>query len=234
VWLAICDPADAAGRWAVAGLRRRGLPIELIAPDEVFLGVRLVHRVTRAGSQLALETRSGLIVRGDALRGVLNRMLTVPAGAVAAVAPGDRAYVAEELEAAVTSWMAGLACPVLNRPSPGLLFGRSYPAARWRQLGAAVGLPTAPWRFVTNEQPEPPAQEAHTTAVIGDDVIDPPEPELALAARELVRRAGLGVAGLSFGAAAGGWQLLDATSLPDLRRHGDSGLAALERALTLA
>jgi hypothetical protein len=231
VWLAICGPDDVAGRWAVAELRRSGLAIELVEPSDVVREARLVHRVDGAGAQVELVTRTGLSLRGDELRGVLNRLTGVPPDSVDGLAAADRDYVAEEQAAAVASWLAGLPCPVLNRPLPGMLCGRWYRPARWRRLAAAVGLPAADWQLSTLEPWLEPVAARWTTTVIGDEVIASPAAALEGACRELVGRAGLGLAGLSFGATDDGWRLLDVTPLPDLRAGGQAAVRALAAAL---
>lgn len=219
--------------WAAAGLRRMGLaPVEVVLPDELALDARLVHHVGTDGASVELRLRRGLTVRAEDLRGVLNRMVGVPQAALGPLAPIDRDYVAEELQAALVSWLAGLACPVLNRPTPGFLCGPWRPPSGWRWLAARVGLPARPWRLASWDEPEPPdPAERRVALVVAGEVAGPVPDGLAPGCVALAEAAGATLLGVVFASGAdGAWRVDDATPLPELRHGGRGALEALLRA----
>lgn len=234
MWLALCEPHDEACLWAVAGLRRLGLaPIEVVLPDELVIDARLIHRIASDGRAVVeLTTRRGLVIETPAVWGVLNRMGGAPAGAGERVRPADRDYVFDEVSAAIGSWLASLACPVLNRPSPPLLIGPWKSPARWRALAADVGLPTLPLHIGSLNGAETRIRaERRTVIVVGEDVAGAVPADLETGCRELARAAGAGILGISLACASGRWVVEDATPLPDLRHGGRDLLASLRRAL---
>jgi hypothetical protein len=235
VWLALCEPHDEAGLWAVAGLRHLGVePLEIVLPDELAIGAGLVHRIDAGGAaSVELVTRRGVRIRSGEVRGVLNRLTGVPEGALDRLEAGDRDYVAEELTAALASWLGCLPCPVLNRPSPALLCGPWRWPAQWRWLAAHVGLPARAWRLASWDEPEPPEPaERVTVVVVGEEVTGAVPDELAAGCRALARAAGAALLGITLARDPGGeWGLEDATPLPDLRHGGRPALEALRRDL---
>ncbi len=235
MWLAICEPHDEAAIWAVAGLRHLGVaPLEILLPDELVVGARLVHRLDRRGqASVELVTRRGVAVRSGEVRGVINRMTGVPQAALASLGATDRDYVAEEITAALASWLASLPCPVLNRPSPALLCGPWRWPAQWRWLAARVGLPAREWsRASWDDSPAPEPVERAAAVVIGDEVTGSVPDELAAGCRALAHAAGVTLLGVTVARDPGGeWALEDASPLPDLRHGGRLALDALRRAL---
>jgi hypothetical protein len=64
--------------------------------------------------------------------------------------PVDHAYMHAETQAALLAWLAGLPCPVVNRPSAALWYRPHMPMLAWRPLLRQADLPTAETLF-TNE-----------------------------------------------------------------------------------
>lgn len=234
MWLAVCEPHDEAGLWAVAGLRHLGVaPLEVVLPDELVAGARLVHRVGRDGASVELELGRGVTVGGDEVRGVLNRMVGVPPAQLERLRPPDRRYVQEEVVATLVSWLSALPCPVLNRPTPALLCGPWMAPAQWRSLASRAGLPARPWRLASWDEPAPdePAERA-VALVVGDEMTGEVPDAYAAGAVALAHAAGTGLLGVTFARdPEGAWAFEEATPLPDLRRGGRPALEALRRAL---
>jgi hypothetical protein len=96
-------------------------------------------------SQLVLDDDSveiaGVLVRGTAW--------VDPAG----WAPEDHAYMQAEMLAATLAWLAGLPCPIINRPSAALWYRRRDPLIAWRPLLRRCGLPV-PDQLITNDPAE--------------------------------------------------------------------------------
>ena len=232
MWLVVCEPDDEPALWAAAGLRRLGVtPLEVVLPVELAVGSRFVHQLDGDGARLELELRSGVTLRASELRGVLNRVLRIPAPD--ALRPIDRDYVAEELTAAVSACLAALPCPVLNRPTPTLLCGPWRPAAHWRWLAARAGLPAMPWRLASWDEPDPPAPaERRHVVVVGGEVAGPVPDRLDEGCVALARAGEAELLGVTFGRdESGDWRVEDATPLPDLRFGSAACIDALSRAL---
>lgn len=75
-----------------------------------------------------------------ALRGVLVRRPAVVAEELPWIAAEDRQYVATEINAFLVAWLASLACPVLNRPTPTSLCGPAWSQTYWQVAAARAGV----------------------------------------------------------------------------------------------
>jgi len=65
-------------------------------------------------------------------------------------APEDHAYMQAEMLAATLAWLAGLQCPVVNRPSAALWYRDRASLLTWRRALRRCGL-TTPEQVVTND-----------------------------------------------------------------------------------
>lgn len=65
-------------------------------------------------------------------------------------APDDHAYMQAEVLAATLAWLAGLPCPVINRPSAALWYRGRAPLLTWRPMLRRSGL-RAPDQVITND-----------------------------------------------------------------------------------
>jgi hypothetical protein len=68
-------------------------------------------------------------------------------------APADHAYMQAELRAVMLAWLAGLACPVINRPNAAHWYGVGAPILAWRRLLHRSGL-QLPRLMVTSDLDE--------------------------------------------------------------------------------
>jgi hypothetical protein len=125
-----------------ARLRARGLPAEIVAsplaPPARFewrLDDELTSRLDLDGDPTEV---AGVLVRGTAW--------VDPAG----WAPEDHAYVQAEMLAATLAWLAGLQCPVVNRPSAELWYRGRASLLTWRPLLRRCGL-LVPDQLITND-----------------------------------------------------------------------------------
>jgi hypothetical protein len=129
---------------------RRGGGVLVVAPAQLGLARRWVHRVAPDG------TATGEVVLGDGTRlgdadiaCVLNRAEVVPVPRFAAATAKDRDFAAMELHALVASWLAGLGGRVVDPPAgsgPGQVRSRR----QWLALAHEVGLPVATSALATS------------------------------------------------------------------------------------
>lgn len=233
MWLAVCDASDEPGLWSIAGLRRLGLePLEVLLPEQLVTGTLVTYRIGTAGSRARLELRDGRVIRSDDLRGVLNRLPGLPAGPWAGLQPGDREYVAEELNAMLAGLLCSLSCPVLNPPDPTSLGGPTRTTAEWRVLAASVGLRARSMRVTSWLEPEAPQPSRRVAAaVVGARVFGVPA-EIQAPCRALAASVRAPLLGLIFTVGEDErWLFECAFAQPDLRSAGEPALAALAEAL---
>ena len=78
MWLVLCDASDAPAVWVYQEMRSRGIaPLELVTAGDLALADYWEHRI--AGGGPASDFRVGnLDIDCAQLRGVLNRLYTVP------------------------------------------------------------------------------------------------------------------------------------------------------------
>jgi hypothetical protein len=232
--LLLCEPRDSSATWLVNGLAARDAPLEMVTAAELLRAKRWEHRLGRMGAELEVELSDGRSFKSDALRVVINRIMGVPLDLVA-VSPADRGYAHQELQAFWLSWLQGLPCPVLNRPTALGLSGVWLGDAEWALRASRAGLPTAPVQL-TSAPPGPsePVEDAVAVLVAAGAVFGPPSAAaLAEECRALaaaveadlleVRLRRLGPAGSNDVCFAG------ATTLPDLRQGGVALLTHLAR-----
>lgn len=129
-----------------ARLEARGLPARIVAAP-LTSPAQLTWRLDAGGLASSLYSD----VPDTAITGVLVRDTgwLEPAGWDAA----DHAYMQAELRAVTLAWLAGLACPVVNRPDAALWYRAGAPLLAWRALLRRCGLPL-PEVVVTSDPAE--------------------------------------------------------------------------------
>lgn len=227
MFLVLCERGDVAAMWAARGLRARGLaPVEIVSGDEIGCALRIEHRVGAAGVSTELRLPRGLVIGSASTAGILNR-LVVPPMVARAAAPADIEYARQEVLALTLSWLHGMPCPVLGRPTAQGLCGPWLRRSEWIALAGRVGFATMPYRRSSLDQPDEAwagpdlagsplrtllcavdGDRAGTTAAaVGAPV------EIADAAVRLTRLVGATLLGIDL---AVGWTFAGASPMPDL------------------
>lgn len=242
MWLVLCHSSDLPALWAHQGLKARGLdPIELVSAEVLASSLRWEHRVGRHGATLAIKLADGREISGQNLRGVLNRLLTVPVHLWQSAVEADRDYVTQELSAFYMSWLYSLPCPVINRPTPLGLAGQWRSEAEWVLLAGQAGLLALPYerRSAASTAEEggfkldfrPAAR--HTILTVAGGAVGSPAPskivEGCVRLAELAKTELLGVQFVE--QPDGGWYFAGSTPYPDLTLGGAPLLEALAHAL---
>jgi len=129
-----------------AGLEARGLPVRIVAAP-LAPPAQIKWRLDASGLASSLYPDAP----DAAISGILVRDIgwLEPAGWDAA----DHAYMQAELRAVTLAWLAGLACPVINRPNAALWYRAGAPLIAWRALLRGSGLPL-PEVVVTSDPAE--------------------------------------------------------------------------------
>ncbi len=245
MWLVLCHTTDLHALWAHQGLKARGLdPIELVSAEALASSLRWEHRLGNFGASVTITLADGREVSSQKLRGVLNRLLTVPIHLWQSAVEAERDYVTQELSAFYLSWLYSLPCPVINRPTPLGLSGQWRRDAEWVLLANQAGLPTPPY---VHRSAASPAEEGgfnleflpaarHNVLVVAGRAVGSPAPskvlEGCLHLSELAKTELLGVQFVETPDVA--WLFAGATPYPDLTLGGAPLLEALARGFTAA
>jgi hypothetical protein len=242
MWLVLYDSTDQAALWAVKGLRARGFePLAWVSPEGLAGSRYWEHRVNSTGADIAITLADGRRLESKAVRGVLNRLVTVPYEPLRHVEPEDREYASQELTAFFLSWLHALPCPVLNRATPQGLSGAWRHRSEWVWLAAKAGLPTPRYRQSSSED-NGEVRDAGVTSltsavatvlVVGRHVFgENASSSILSGCRSLSQLTGAQLLGIEFTVdSAGAWTFCGATPMPDLRLGGEALLDTLALAL---
>ena len=211
MWLLFCDRSDRSALWAYGRLRARGLPLELVTTDMLGYALGWEHRLSSADVTIRIELADGRTIEGED-RGVLNRVAAVPAGLAAGAAAADREYALQELHAFWLSWLNGLRCPVLNRPTPLGLDGPWLDRTEWLVLAERAGLVTAPYLSSSGADNQ---FVGRYVLVVERVMVGVAPPEVVAGCRGLAALAGTALLGVEF-SSDGAWTFVNATPHPDL------------------
>jgi hypothetical protein len=102
---------------------------------------RWEHRGAK-GVTIDITQADGRRLHNDTIRGVLNRLVSVPYAPLLLAHPADREYASQEHTAFFVSRLYALSLPVINRPTPQGLAGQWRHRSEWLWLAAHAGLPT--------------------------------------------------------------------------------------------
>ena len=244
MWLVLSTITDPSAEWVTEGLRARGLtPLEWVNDEALAAAPRWEHRLGAAGTNIEIVLADGLHLRNHLIRGVLNRLVSVPIAALQPARSVDRDYAVQEFSAFFLSWLHALPSPLINRPVPLGLCGAWRHISEWVWLAAQAGLPTSPYRQGSDDVRDecgeqgrlvPPETPVQKVIVIGKEIVGAPFPAmLQEGCRRLARLAGVELLGIDFTMdATGSWNFAGATPWPDLRLGGEALLDALASILS--
>lgn len=216
VFLVIARPGDVSAESLVSGWGP--LAAAMVVPADLSKsGWHLDPQVALGSQAVVMGERVG----EAHIEGVVTLITGLCAEDLPHVSVTDRAYVAAEMSAFLWSFLAGLRCPVVNRPVEGSLSGPVWPAERWAMLAAAAGVPVWPLRRDTGsprqDVPEPSLTETRTVTVVGGRAVGAADPTLADYARTLATTVGVELLTVEFGRGSGGFAVIGVAASPDLR-----------------
>jgi hypothetical protein len=238
--IVFCEDFDHAALWAANRLHERGVGIDVITGTDLAAAERWDHRLGVAGATIAIQLSDGRCVTGGETRGVLNRLSYLPAAWLRRIGGADRDYALQEMYALYLSWLHALPGPVVNPPVPQGLCGNWRHPSMWTLLAGRAGLPVPAYRQTSDDDPTLTWQQRTTPApltafAVGRHVVAPPALPIVLhdACRRLARCAGAPLLGIDFAPnAAGHWQFIGASVMPDLICGGEALIEALAETLT--
>lgn len=160
------------------------------------------------------------VVGVEEISGVLTRLPCVFEQELLQIVPDDRSYVAAEMNAFLISWLSGLKCPVLNRPTPTYLLGPNWRPQQWVYAAAQVGIPVRPVhqhiRLAAEALPQTPELSPVTVTVVGDRIFGSVDQALATQARRLADAAKVDLLAVHFSGSESGADFLGADLWPDI------------------
>lgn len=87
---------------------------------------------------------AGRVVTGADIDGIVSALAVVGPHDLPHIADDDRDYVAQEMSAFLLAWMSGLACPIIERPTPVSLAGCGRSRFEWAAIARRLGLRADP------------------------------------------------------------------------------------------
>ena len=169
--------------------------------------------------------RGTFVAEGETLdireiRGIVGRLPAVTPAELSHVAREDRDYVAAEMTAFLTAWLAAAPFPVLNRPSAVSLLGPSWSPERWTAAAVRCGIAcrTQLRRAAPGEEPVPPGAGADpaTVTVAGGRWFGDVSPPVGESAARLAAYAGAELLGVAFEGRDGDARFAGAWTCPDV------------------
>ena len=211
--LVIANHGDGAARQLAA--EWKGYPVAVLTPADFS---RKGWSYCLPASSLSYAVVDGNKVATREITGVLTRMSCVSPQELGSIVPEDRAYVAAEINAFLAAWLSSLACPVLNRPTPGCLTGPNWRREQWVGLAARLGLPVCPVRRNSTHADVATPENIATdeVVVIGDQCIGIVPPELCNHACKLARAAGIDLLAVRFTGPEDGNRFFNASPVPGI------------------
>jgi hypothetical protein len=154
------------------------------------------------------------------ITGVLTRLPGIWEQELLHIVPADRAYVAAEMTAFLVSWLSGLTCPVLNRPTPSCLSGPYWRLEQWVHAAAQIGIPVRPMRRRIAQEirslPEDPLANPVMVTVVGDLCLGTVDESLTIQARQLADVANVDLLAVQFSGSGTGSLFVNAHLWPDV------------------
>jgi hypothetical protein len=144
----------------------------------------------------------------------------VSEGDLAHITPHDRSYVAAEMTALLVSWLSGLKCPVLNRPTPLCLSGPNWGPEQWTHVAAQAGIRVRPVRRRVGPPGHVPPERLDrrpvSVTVVGNRCFGATTKTLAVRARRLADVAKVDLLAVRFSRPEEGSLFLGADPCPDV------------------
>jgi hypothetical protein len=174
-------------------------------------------------SGLSTAVIGGQEVHYNDIDGVLTRRPCIFEQELLHVTNPDKPYVAAEMNAFLVSWLSGLTCPVINRPTAMSLSGPNWRHEQWVQAAAVLGIPVSPvkrcWALTDNERKSTTTyshKEIKNVTVVGELYFGDVEEAIGEQAKKLAHVSGTELLEVQFSGSKGGSVFVSANTCPDL------------------
>jgi hypothetical protein len=202
------DARRLATRWETSGGCLMTCEDLSVSGWRVRVGEPHASRAVLGGREVALRD----------VRGVLTLLPSISEAELLDITPDDRAYVAAEMTAFLLFWLSGVACPILNRPTPACLTGPSLHAEQWAAAAAGSGMRIRPARqrlCLTGMDGAGRVETASVTVtVVGDRCFGEVDDALRRQAVRLARTTQVDLLGVRFSGPEADATFLGVTSCP--------------------
>jgi hypothetical protein len=215
-------PNDIAAAWAdqpvsimtARDLSRAGWCLSLGAHDD---GVSRDAVRNDAAVRRDRAVIEGQPIADEELQCVLTRLPWVTEMELPEIVAPDRAYVAAEMSAFLLFWLSGLACPVLNKPTPTCLAGPGWRPERWTRAAAETGMTVRAVQRDSRLRGAPAdCAPSRQVTVVGSQVFGEVHPDLKERVRLLAELAHVSLLTVQFCGAERGAAFLGADASPSL------------------
>jgi hypothetical protein len=134
------------------------------------------------------------------------------------IVAADREYVASEMNAFLVCWLSSLPCNVVNRPTPGCLFGPAWRIEQWLGAAARIGIPINANNASAARRGEDVGAfiGGCSVTVVGEQLVEETNAALGAYVRALAKMAGVTLLTATFDGSNAEARLLGATAWPDL------------------
>lgn len=139
--LILCHPFDRDAIWLYLELKKRGTPVQLLAPEQILMSKEWTQTLDSGGDDFVVSTQDGLSLKNGEIDFVFNRMQFVDAPVWRRVAEAEREYVRSEMSALMMSWLYQVQqkCPMINPPVGSNLCGVGWSKAEWAKTAFDAG-----------------------------------------------------------------------------------------------
>jgi hypothetical protein len=154
------------------------------------------------------------------ITGVLTRRPCILEEELLHITPGDRRYVAAEMNAFLIAWLSSLSCPMFNRPTASSLSGPNWRREQWIHAAARQGIPVRPgYRWVPFERDEHPAiskENVSEVTIVGERSFGEVDEVVVAQAKRLAAAAGVNLLSVAFDGSQAGASFIGANPIPPI------------------
>ena len=188
-------------------------------------GTRLLHPrdLSRPGwkyqpgqVETSVAVADGEPVPAQEISGVLVRLPGISEADLVEISPGERAYVAQEMNAFLVAWLSALKCPVLNRPSGVCLSGPNWRPEQWTYAATQAGVSVVPAQRHVPVRADAPAPASSIVTVVGETPFGTKNRFLRDCARRVARAARVELLTVAFAGHGKDARFLSANPWPDI------------------
>lgn len=176
------------------------------------------YNVTNPENSLAVI--GGQKIPCSEITGVLTRRPCILEEELLYITPGDRSYVAAEMNAFLIAWLSSLSCPMFNRPTASSLSGPNWRREQWIHAAARQGIPVQPgYRripFDGNEQPAFSKENVSEVTIVGDRSFGEVDEIMVVQAKRLAAAAGVNLLSVAFDGSQAGASFIGANLIPPI------------------